>query len=87
MSAPYKEGFESHRKNKGAYKNPYSSGTNEYNEFERGWAQAMKSQPERDYTSGKYVPRTRKLETEKERKSRLFNKKLDDLFSTDKKND
>lgn len=28
------------------YKNPYSSGTPEYNAFERGWTQALKRSPD-----------------------------------------
>lgn len=42
----YQEGFQSYRKNKGNYSNPYAIGTNEHNNFERGWSQALKRYPE-----------------------------------------
>lgn len=37
----YREG-EQYYFNMGAYKNPYPSGSVEFNEFERGWTQALK---------------------------------------------
>lgn len=37
----YREG-EAYYFKKGAYKNPYPNGSNEFNEFERGWTQALK---------------------------------------------
>jgi len=41
----YKEGMSSYSNRNGNYKNPYSSGTPEYNAFERGWSQALKRAP------------------------------------------
>lgn len=38
----YREGFISFRKNYGALVNPYPSGSNEFNSFERGWLQAQR---------------------------------------------
>ena len=42
MSKQYKEGWESLHRNKGDYINPYPTNSHEYNEFERGWLQALK---------------------------------------------
>lgn len=42
MSKQYKEGWESFHRYKGAYRNPYRINSSEYNEFERGWSQALK---------------------------------------------
>jgi hypothetical protein len=42
----YAEGFDSFRKNKGDYVNPYTLGTVEHNAFERGWIQRLKRMPD-----------------------------------------
>jgi len=42
MNRYTKEGMKSLRKNKGKYINPYKSGCDKYNDFERGWSQALK---------------------------------------------
>lgn len=39
---PYDEGFESYFRNKGRYRNPYPLNTQFFNDFERGWTQALK---------------------------------------------
>lgn len=46
MNKYIEEGKKSLRKNKGKYKNPYEPGSNEYNDFERGWSQELKRCPE-----------------------------------------
>jgi|GEM_PF-2744045 len=47
MSEYIREGGRSFHKNKGQYINPYSPGSAQYNDFERGWSQALKRSPER----------------------------------------
>lgn len=42
----YREGMSSYFNKDGNYKNPYSSGSSEYNAFERGWTQALKRNPD-----------------------------------------
>ena len=42
----YREGMSSYFNKEGNYKNPYTSGTPEYNAFERGWTQALKRNPD-----------------------------------------
>ena len=42
MNKCVNEGMKSFHKNKGKYNNPYKIGSNEYNDFERGWTQALK---------------------------------------------
>lgn len=42
MNKSIKEGVKSFRENKGKYINPYKPGSDEYNDFERGWSQALK---------------------------------------------
>lgn len=39
---PYEEGIQHFLKDGDEYSNPYSAGSNERNEFERGWVQAQK---------------------------------------------
>jgi len=41
-----KDGMKSFHENKGKYINPYRPGSNEYNDFERGWTQALKQSPD-----------------------------------------
>ena len=81
MNDAFKQGYISYSKNNGIYDNPYQSGTDDSNEFERGWTQAMKRLPERDFSSGKYIPRTRQLDMEAEKTSRIKNKKIDKALS------
>lgn len=38
----YREGMKAYRKSPGEYSNPYPIGSQEYNQFERGWVQAQK---------------------------------------------
>ncbi len=45
MNKYIEEGMKSFRKNKCRYKNPYKSGSDQYNDFERGWTQALKRTP------------------------------------------
>jgi hypothetical protein len=40
------EGRKSFHKNKGRYTNPYRLGSNQYNDYERGWTQALKQAPD-----------------------------------------
>jgi len=47
MNMCIKEGMKSFSKNKGKYINPYKSGSHEYNDFERGWSQALKRSSDR----------------------------------------
>ncbi len=42
---PLEEGKIYFLKHGAEYKNPYPRGTVEYNKFERGWSQALKSNP------------------------------------------
>ena len=42
----YREGMSSYFNKEANFKNPYSSGTPEYNAFERGWTQALKRNPD-----------------------------------------
>jgi hypothetical protein len=42
----YREGMSSYLNKDSNYKNPYLSGTPEYNAFERGWTQALKRNPD-----------------------------------------
>jgi hypothetical protein len=42
MNRCIKEGMKGFHESKGKYINPYQSGSNEYNDFERGWTQALK---------------------------------------------
>jgi len=37
-----KEGMMGFHESKGKYNNPYKSGSNAYNDFDRGWTQALK---------------------------------------------
>lgn len=46
MNKYIEEGMKSFRKNKSKYKNPYKPGSDEYNNFERGWSQALKRFPD-----------------------------------------
>lgn len=45
MDRCIKEGMLSFHECKGKYNNPYRSGSSEYNDFERGWTQALKRSP------------------------------------------
>ena len=45
MNRCIKEGMKSFHEGKGKYINPYKTGSNEYNNFERGWTQALKRSP------------------------------------------
>ncbi len=56
MTEAYKEGFESFTKNNGEYINPYKASDESYNEFERGWSQALKKQPLSNFINGRYAP-------------------------------
>jgi len=40
------EGRVSFYKNRGRYKNPYKKGSRAYDDFERGWSQALKRSPD-----------------------------------------
>jgi hypothetical protein len=42
MNRCIKEGMNSFHDNKGKYINPYEIGSDEFNDFERGWTQALK---------------------------------------------
>lgn len=57
----YKEGMNSYANKEDNYKNPYSSGTPEYNAFERGWTQALKRKP---YSVSRRIQYTYKPYTE-----------------------
>jgi len=46
MNKCIKEGMKSFHESKGKYINPYRPGCNEYNNFERGWTQALKRSPD-----------------------------------------
>lgn len=55
-----REGGSSFHENKGRYINPYAHGSSQFNEFERGWTQALKRAPERlirEYRNVKDSPR------------------------------
>lgn len=43
---PKEEGRRHFRQYGTDYRNPYPIGSNEYNEFERGWSQELKARPE-----------------------------------------
>ena len=45
MTRYVKEGMTGFHKSKGKYINPYQPGSNECNNFERGWTQALKRSP------------------------------------------
>ena len=47
MNKYREEGRKSFHKNKGRYINPYELGSNQFNDFERGWTQALKRAPDR----------------------------------------
>ncbi|MCW8876088.1 MAG: hypothetical protein OQK04_11805 [Kangiellaceae bacterium] len=47
MNKYKKEGMVSFHENKGKYDNPYQKGSEQFNEFERGWTQALKRTSER----------------------------------------
>jgi len=55
MDEVFKQGFESYSKNKRKLSNPYENGSNHFNEFERGWIQALKR-------SGNFFAKSRKDE-------------------------
>ena len=60
MSDYIREGGRSFYENKGRYINPYKRGSAEFNDFERGWSQALKRAPEnliRRYTASNQRPR------------------------------
>lgn len=42
MNRDIAKGMESFHENKGQLINPYEAGTNQHNDFERGWIQALK---------------------------------------------
>jgi len=42
VNKEYREGWESFYKAKGTYANPYKLNSQEFNDFERGWSQALK---------------------------------------------
>ena len=42
MKRYYREGMKSFIDNKGKYINPYEVGSEEFNQFERGWSQQLK---------------------------------------------
>lgn len=46
MNKHIEEGRGSFCKNRGRYKNPYKKGTRAYDDFERGWLQALKRSPD-----------------------------------------
>ncbi len=50
-SSPYSQGFKSYFDNKRALVNPYPNGSDDNLLFERGWSQALRRQPERNFTS------------------------------------
>ena len=55
-----REGGRSFYACKGRYINPYRNGTTQFNDFERGWSQALKKAPERllrEYQGAKKAPR------------------------------
>jgi len=45
-----KEGMEAFYRDKRKYINPYKPGSDEYNDFERGWMQALKRSSSEAYT-------------------------------------
>ena len=47
MNKYREEGEKSFHKSKGRYINPYELGSNQFNDFERGWFQAQKRCPDR----------------------------------------
>lgn len=52
MNKCIKEGGRSFHESKGRYINPYERGSIQFNDFERGWSQALKKSPDqllRDY--------------------------------------
>jgi hypothetical protein len=58
------EGGRCFHENKGRYINPYKQGSTQFNDFERGWSQALKRSPEqllRDYGVAKKVPRRQSI--------------------------
>jgi hypothetical protein len=52
MTQYIREGGKSFHANRGRYINPYRPGSNEFNDFERGWSQELKRSPEQ--TQGNY---------------------------------
>jgi len=46
LSKEYREGTLYAQKNGGLYKNPYPVGSVEHNNFERGWSQELKKNPD-----------------------------------------
>jgi len=55
-----REGGRSFYECKGRYINPYRNGSTQFNDFERGWSQALKNAPEqllREYQGAKKAPR------------------------------
>ena len=56
MNKYIEEGGRTFHESKGRYINPYERGSNQYNNFERGWFQALKKSPDRlvkDYEAAK----------------------------------
>lgn len=64
MNKFIQEGGRSFRELNGRYINPYKPGSAEFNDFERGWSQALKRSPEqplRDSRAIKRTPRQRRI--------------------------
>lgn len=66
----YREGEQHYFSNNGVYVNPYNNGSTEFNEFERGWTQALKR------TNGSLINST-------SIGSKLSNEKLSKTLSTE----
>lgn len=47
----YREGMKMYHESRGNYSNPYPVGSPEYNQFERGWMQALKRDNDHSYQS------------------------------------
>ncbi len=60
MNKYIREGGRSFHESKGRYINPYNRGSTQFNDFERGWSQALKRSPEqllRNYGATEKTPR------------------------------
>jgi len=70
-SEAYRGGFDDYLRHPDAYRNPYSHGTQEFNDYERGWSQAIKRYPKQPVTQGssRRRPVPRSIEPTKEQLS------------------
>lgn len=60
MSRYIEEGKKSFRENRGTYINPYEIGSQQHNDFERGWSQALKRSSEGEFREYESARRSRK---------------------------